>query len=134
MIEKVELTLGIVLKVLDQDVLHRGRLEGQDQAVTDKFRGQGESLLRQILNELKLDSLPASLHVIVADIQHEELGLQVRNGHATWGCLLGPQTSQPKVEDRGQGEHGHGGVSLATLHEGLLPVAENCEDVGDHRG
>ena len=128
------LTLGVVLEVLDEDMLDRGGLKGKDKAVADELCGQGQSLLGQALDPLELIALRPGLDIGISDIEHEESGFEVGDDLATRGGLLSAHATQPKVEDRCQGQHRHGWVGLATLDERLLALAKQCDDVGDQRG
>lgn len=127
------LTFRIILKVLDQDVLYRRGLEGEDQTVTNDLSGEGETLFRKPLDPLELIAIGASLDIVVCDIHHKKLGLETGNCLAAWRPLLGSHASEPEVKDGGQGKHGHGRVGLATLDQGPLALAQECEDVGDSR-
>lgn len=101
--------------------------------MTNKLGGERKTLLGQALNPLELIAISAGLYIGVSDIHHKELGLQMGDGLAAWGAFLGTHASEPEVEDGGQGKHGHGWVSFATLDQSPLALAEECEDVGDSR-
>lgn len=133
MLVKKKLTLGVVLKVLDKDMLDRRGLEGKDEAVTNEFCCECQSLLGESLNPLELISVCSGLDIGISDIEHKESGLEMGDGLAAWGALLGAHTTQPEVEDCCEGEHRHGGVGLAALDEGPLALAKQCDDVGDQR-
>lgn len=115
------ITFGVVLKVLDKHMLNRRRLERQDQTMTHNLCRQRQTLLRQCLNPFQFIALSAGLDILKRDIDHKEASLEMGDGFATWGNLLArTKTTDPKVEDRCEGEHGQTGVGLATLQEGLL--------------
>lgn len=114
-------------------MLNRRGLEGKDETMTNELCRQRQSLLGESLDPFELISICSGLDIGISDIEHKESGLEMGNGLATWGTLLGAHTTQPKVEDRCEGEHRHGGVGLAALDEGPLALAKQCDDVGDQR-
>lgn len=101
--------------------------------MSNELGSQCQSLLGEVLDPLKFVALSSGLDVLDSDIQHEELGLEVRHSFASWRTFLSAHATQPVVEDRCEGQHCHGWVSLATLDKSLLALTEQCDHVGDHR-
>ena len=127
-------TFGVVLKVLNKHMLDRRRLKRQNQTMAHNLRRQRQALVRQRLHPFQLITLRSGLDILVGDIDHHEAGLEMRDGFSTWrGLLSRAETTDPKVKDGCEGQHGETWVSFAALHEGALAVAEEGEDVAEHR-
>lgn len=115
-------------------MLDRRRLKRQNQTMAHNFRRQGQSLLRQRLNPFQFITLCSGLDILVGDIEHHEARLEMRDGFSTWrGLFPRAETTDPKVKDSCEGQHGEAWVGFAALHEGALAVAEESEDVAEHR-
>lgn len=115
-------------------MLDRRRLKRQNQTMAHNLRRQRQALVRQRLHPFQLITLRSGLDILVGDIDHHEAGLEMRDGFSTWrGLLSRAETTDPKVKDGCEGQHGETWVSFAALHEGALAVAEEGEDVAEHR-